>query len=118
MTTSHPLTPRAQRAFARTEKAVAAAREDFAAAQSALQKALARGVDVEATLSQATDVLSDVPGTPLPKTLGPEEAAVERVYDRLGELLDTSGPFDFFRFRFPVFGVFSTTLHTDSWGGV
>ena len=66
MTTSHPLTPRAQRAFARTEKAVAAAREDFAAAQSALQKALARGVDVEATLSQATDVLSDVPGTPLP----------------------------------------------------
>ena len=94
MTTSHPLTPRAQRAFARTEKAVAAAREDFAAAQSALQKALARGVDVEATLSQATDVLSDVPGTPLPKTLGPEEAAVERVYDRLGELLDTCKEYD------------------------
>ena len=94
MTTSHPLTPRAQRAFARTEKAVAAAREDFAAAQSALQKALARGVDVEATLSQATDVVSDVPGTPLPKTLGPEEAAVERVYDRLGELLDTCKEYD------------------------
>ncbi|XRB10868.1 hypothetical protein RI054_01g06820 [Pseudoscourfieldia marina] len=91
---THPLTPRAQRAFARTAQAVSAARADFAAAQSALQKALARGVDVEATLSQATDVISEVPGTPLPKTLGPEEAAVERVYDRLGELLDTCKEYD------------------------
>ena len=91
---THSLTPRAQRAFARTAQAVSAARADFAAAQSALQKALARGVDVEATLSQATDVISEVPGTPLPKTLGPEETAVERVYDRLGELLDTCKEYD------------------------
>ena len=91
MTTSQPLSPRAQRAFARTEKAVAAARADFAAAQSALQKALARGVDVEATLSQATDVIAEVPGTPLPKTLGPEEAAVERGYSNTNYTISNSG---------------------------
>ena len=55
---------------------------------------MARGVDVEATLSQATDVIAEVPGTPLPKTLGPEEAAVGKVYDRLGELLDTCKEYD------------------------